>query len=65
MAILDLNDLNKVEVKITTYYESMYNDFCRKVSAEEEKSPLTDREQMFVDIIKELLETLDKSHRRW
>lgn len=65
MPILNLNDLNKVETRITTYYESMYNDFCRQVAAEEEKSPLTDREQMFVDIIKELLETLDRSHRRW
>ena len=65
MPILNLNDLNKAEARITTYYESMYNNFCRKVAAEEEKSPLTDREQMFVDIIKELLETLDTSCRRW
>ena len=65
MPTLSLNDLNKIETRITTYYESMLEDFNDKIKLEEKKYPLTDREQIFVDTIRELLNTLDRAHRCW
>lgn len=63
MPIISLDNSNKI--KINTHYESMHNDFCHKVELEEKKYPLSDREKIFVEIIKELLQTLDTSARRW
>lgn len=65
MSTINLKDLGKVESRITTYYESMHDDFCRKIEFEEKKYPLSDREKVFVETIKELLKTLDRSSRRW
>ena len=65
MPIIKLEDLNKVEVKTITRYESILDDFNEKIKLEEKKYPLSDREQMFVTTIRELLNTLDESCRRW
>ena len=65
MPTFNLKDLDNVETRITTYYESILNDFNDKIKLEEKKYPLTDREQLFVDTIRELLDTLDRAHRRW
>jgi hypothetical protein len=54
-----------VNVKTTTCYESILDDFNDKIKLEEKKYPLTDREQLFVETIRELLNTLDESCRRW
>jgi hypothetical protein len=63
MPILNLNDLP--EVKTITYYQKILDEFNDKIKIEEEKYPLTDREQIFVQTIRELLDTLDISRRRW
>ena len=63
MPILNLNDLPKV--KTITYYQKILDEFNDKIKIEEEKYPLTDREQIFVHTIRELLNTLDESCRRW
>ena len=65
MPTIKLDDLNKVKIRTTTHYESIYNDFCHRVELEEKKYPLSDREKIFVKTIKELLQTLDTSARRW
>ena len=65
MSIINLEDLNKVEVKTTNRYKSILDDFNEKIRLEEKKYPLTDREQLFVETIRELLNTLDESCRRW
>lgn len=65
MPTFNLKDLDKVKVKITTRYESLLNNFNEKVKLEEKKYPLTDREQLFVETVRELLNTLDESCRRW
>lgn len=65
MPIINLDDLNKVKIKISTPYESMYGEFCSKIELEENKYPLTEREKLFVETIKELLQTLDRSAKRW
>ncbi len=65
MPIINLKDLDKVEVRVITRYESILNDFNEKIELEEKKYPLSDREQMFVTTIRELLNTLDESYRRW
>jgi hypothetical protein len=63
MPILNLNDLP--EVKTITYYQKILDEFNDKIKIEEEKYPLTDREQIFVQTIRELLDILDISRRRW
>ena len=63
MPIIKLNDLP--EVTTITYYQKILDEFNDKIKIEEEKHPLTNREQIFVETIKELLTTLDDSHRRW
>jgi hypothetical protein len=65
MPTINLKDSNKVKIKVTTRYESILDDFNEKIELEEKKYPLTDREQIFVETIKELLQTLDTSARRW
>lgn len=65
MPTIKLDDLNTVKIKTSTPYESIYDDFCHKVELEEKKYPLSDREKIFVETIKELLQTLDRSARRW
>lgn len=65
MPTINLKDLDKIEARITTHYELMYNDFCRKIELEENKYPLSDREKVFVETIKELLKTLDESCKGW
>lgn len=63
MPIINLNDLP--EVKTITYYQKILDEFNDKIKMEEEKYPLTDKEQIFVQTIRELLDTLDISRRRW
>lgn len=63
MPIISLDNSNKI--KINTYYELIYDEFCNKVELEEKKYPLSDREKMFVETIKELLQTLHRSAVRW
>ena len=65
MPIINLEDLNKVKIKVTTRYELMLDDFNEKIELEEKKYPLSDREQMLVTTIRELLNALDESCRRW
>ena len=65
MPIIKLDDLNKVKIITSTPYESICDDFCHRVELEEKKYPLSDREKIFVETIKELLKTLDASTRRW
>ena len=63
MPIINLDDLPKVTT--ITYYQKILNEFNDKIKIEEEKYPLTNREQIFVETIKELLTTLDVSRRQW
>lgn len=66
MPTLNLDDLiNNVEVRTTTVFEGMLDEFNDKITVEENKYPLTDREQIFVKTIRKLLSALDKSYRRW
>lgn len=65
MPIINLNDVEPIDVRISTHYESILNDFNDKIKLEEKKYPLTDREQLLVETIRELLSTLDRVHRRW
>lgn len=65
MPMIKLEDLNKVEATTITCFEAILNDFNDKIKLEEKKYPLTDREQIFVQTIRELLDALDTSHRRW
>ena len=66
MPTLNLDDLiNKVEVRTTTVFEGMLDEFNDKITVEANKYPLTDREQIFVETIRKLLSTLDSTYRRW
>lgn len=59
------NNLDDVEpVKTITIYESILEDFSERVTAEEKKYPLSDREKLFVNTITEILTALDRSRRR-
>ena len=64
MPTIKLDDLNKVEIKTSTCYKPIYDEFCHKVELEEKKYSLSDREKIFVETIKELLQTLHRSARR-
>ena len=65
MPIININDVEPLNVKMTTHFESMLDDFNDKIKLEEKKYPLTDREQIFVETIRELLYTLDRAYRHW
>ena len=65
MPTINLEELNKVKIRTTTTFEVLLDDFSEKIELEEKKYPLTDREQIFVAIIRELLSTLDRAYRRW
>lgn len=64
MPIYNLND-DVSRVKVTTMYESILNDFNEQIRLEEKKYPLSDREKIFVETIRDLLDQLDCSARRW
>ena len=63
MLTINLDDVEPV--KTITIYESILEDFSEKVTSEEKKYPLSDREKLFVNTITEILTALDESHRRW
>lgn len=66
MPTLNLNDLiDAVEVRTTTVFEGMLDEFNDQITVEGNKYPLTDREQIFVETIRKLLSTLDRAYRRW
>ena len=57
-------NLKDLDIRTITHYESLLNDFNEKIKSEEKKYPLSDREKVFVETIRELLNTLDNSCRR-
>lgn len=59
----NLEDFERIENEITTTYEVLMREFDSQVSMEEHKYPLTDREKLFVDIIRRILVSLDSSTR--
>lgn len=59
----NLEDFERIENEITTTYEVLLREFDSQVSMEEHKYPLTDREKLFVDIIRRILVSLDSSAR--
>ena len=56
-------DTNK-PVETTTYYKLLSERFNEKIERERKKYPLTDREEIFVDVIDMLLDLLDGEIRR-
>ena len=65
MPIININDVEPLNVKTSTHFESMLDDFNDKIKLEEKKYPLSDRERIFVETVRELLNALDRAHRRW
>ena len=57
--------IEKFNCKLSTIYESILDDLNKRIEIEENKYPLTEREKMFADTLRELLTALDHSHRMW
>lgn len=47
-------------MRVTAKYEVVKQDFLSKITQEEKKYPLSDREKMFVDVIISLIEKLQE-----
>ena len=62
---MGIHKIEHSEIKTITIYESILEDFSERVTAEEKKYPLSDREKLFVNTITEILTALDRSRRRW
>ena len=54
----------KKPVETTTHYKLLSERFQEKIEKERKKYPLTDREEIFVDVIDMLLDLLDGEIRR-
>ena len=52
-------------VDVTTYYEQLLHEFQEKIEREKKKYPITEREQIFIDVIEETLKLLDSTVRRF
>ena len=65
MAILKNDLIDAVEVRTTTVFEGILDEFNDQITVEGNKYPLTDREQIFVETIRKLLSTLDRAYKRW
>lgn len=50
-------------VDTTTKYEQLLHNFQDKIEREKKKYPMTEREQILVDTIEELLKLLDNTIR--
>lgn len=50
-------------VDITTNYEQLLYEFQEKIEREKRKYPITEREQMFIDVIEKTLKLLDSTVR--
>ena len=46
-------------MRICTVWKSIYDDFVEQLKFQENKYPLSEREKMFVDVIKRMLKELD------
>lgn len=53
-----INDVKSI-TETTTYYEEILNKFEKELTREENKYPLTDREKIFAETIKEILNVLN------
>lgn len=47
-------------MRVTAKYEVVKQDFLNKITQEEKKYPLSDREKIFVDVIISLIEKLQE-----
>lgn len=52
-------EFNELDARISTVWKPIYDDFMEQIKFQENKYPLSEREQMFVDVIKKLLKELD------
>lgn len=50
-------------VDITTHYEQLLYEFQEKIEREKRKYPITEREQMFIDVMEKTLKLLDSTVR--
>ena len=50
-------------VDVTTYYEQLLHEFQEKIEREKKKYPITEREQIFIDVIEKTLKLLDSTVR--
>ena len=64
MPIYNLKD-DVSPIKVTNVYETILDNFNEQIEREEKKYPLSDREKIFVETIRNLLDRLDCSARRW
>ena len=62
---MPLLNIEHTDVRTTTVFEQILDNLNEKIKLEEEKSPLTDREQIFVETIRDTLFNLDRAYRRW
>lgn len=60
-----ININNQHEIEIITDYKAILDEFDEKIKQEEKKYPLSEREKIFTKTIRDLLDKLDYSHRRW
>lgn len=51
-------------IETTTHYKLLSERFQEKIEWERKKYPLSDREELFVDVINMLLDLLDAEARR-
>ena len=63
MPIINIHNQHGVEV--ITDYKAILDEFDEKIKQEEKKYPLSDRERVFTETIRDLLDKLDYSCRRW
>ena len=51
--------ISETDMRICTVWKPIYDDFMEQIKFQENKYPLSEREQMFVDVIKKMLKELD------
>ena len=51
--------ISETDMRVCTVWKPIYDDFVEQIKFQENKYPLSEREQMFVCVIKKLLKELD------